>query len=437
MITLKAPPQLDPTKYGLKAGTETAWKRFAASMSRDMPSRSVLAMISTDTVDDDGEIVVPEGIDVTRFKKSGTVFWNHEYDKPCGTCVGLKHHSNGLEAVTKFPERPAGHTGVWLADDVWALMSSDPPVVKAFSIGFAYMQTRKATTKDYDRYGTDSIGRIVSKSRMLEYSVAPLPVNEDALVVAVQKGVVSRSRVKRIFGVDPGPAKRKAAIVVPGLKHTPGGHEHDQQSHGNRDGAAGAVPSATAAKLKREYAREEEEAMQRVSGILADTDEATREEFLTSMARPPRGGDPESRAFDDGSLLAAESVNANRGGDAIREAVLPLEDIRVDIQGRAERAAGLDQVPDRAVLDLDVATSADFLDRVWPEWRKWRNRPVVSGGSVGFAPLGKGGFSRGVAIKRVVTVPRVVGVPKVRDKQAEVRAAIRHGLDWMRGRVYF
>jgi HK97 family phage major capsid protein len=130
---------------------------------------------------------VPEGIDFSRFKKTGTVFYNHDYAAPCGVCTSIKHTDRGIMAVTQFPERPEGYEGKWLPDEVFAMFASDPPIVKAFSIGFAYTQVRQPTKKDFDRYGRDDIKRIVSKSRMLEYSVAPLPMNEDAIAVQVTK----------------------------------------------------------------------------------------------------------------------------------------------------------------------------------------------------------------------------------------------------------
>ena len=180
--------ELNPTEYGLKSDVPTVWRELSIkNIEIDQPKRSVLAYITTDRVDEEGEVVVPEGIDFSRFKKTGTVFYNHDYAAPCGVCTSIKHTDRGIMAVTQFPERPEGYEGKWLPDEVFAMFASDPPIVKAFSIGFAYTQVRQPTKKDFDRYGRDDIKRIVSKSRMLEYSVAPLPMNEDAIAVQVTK----------------------------------------------------------------------------------------------------------------------------------------------------------------------------------------------------------------------------------------------------------
>ena len=179
---------LDPVEYGLKSDVPTVWRELSIkNLEVDQPKRSVMAYITTDRVDEEGEVVVPEGIDFSRFKKTGTVFYNHDYAAPCGVCTSIQHTDRGIVAVTQFPERPVGYEGKWLADEVFAMFASDPPIVKSFSIGFAYTQVRQPNKKDMERYGRDDIKRIVSKSRMLEYSVAPLPMNEDALAVRVSK----------------------------------------------------------------------------------------------------------------------------------------------------------------------------------------------------------------------------------------------------------
>ena len=179
---------LDPVEYGLKSDTPTVWRELQIkNLQVDQPKRSVGAYITTDRVDEEGEVVVPEGIDFSRFKKTGTVFYNHDYAQPCGVCTSIQHADNGIIATTQFPERPEGYDGRWQPDEVFAMFASDPPIVKAFSIGFAYIQVRQPNQKDFKRYGTEDIRRIVSKSRILEYSVAPLPMNEDALAIRVAK----------------------------------------------------------------------------------------------------------------------------------------------------------------------------------------------------------------------------------------------------------
>lgn len=180
---------LDPEDYGLKREIKTVVRDLhVKSLDIENEKRTVVARITADVVDEEGEVVVPEGIDYSRFLKTGgVVFFNHEYDKPCGTCISIKHTKNGIIATTKFPERPAGYEGEWLPDKVFAMFASEPPIVKSFSIGFAYVESRLPNKKDVEKYGTDEIKRVVSKSRLLEYSVAPLPMNPSANALSVVK----------------------------------------------------------------------------------------------------------------------------------------------------------------------------------------------------------------------------------------------------------
>lgn len=183
--------ELDPTEFGLKASTKTVWRDLQVKgLDVDSSRRTVVARITSDAVDEEGEVVVPEGIDYSRFLKTGgVVFFNHEYDQPCGTCISITHTDRGILATTKFPDRPEGYRGDWLPDQVFAMFASDPPIVKSFSIGFAYLETRAPNAKDFKKYGRDDIKRIISKSKLLEYSVAPLPMNADATAIQINKAV--------------------------------------------------------------------------------------------------------------------------------------------------------------------------------------------------------------------------------------------------------
>ncbi len=93
---------LDPVEYGLKSDVPTVWRELSIkNLEVDQPKRSVMAYITTDRVDEEGEVVVPEGIDFSRFKKTGTVFYNHDYAAPCGVCTSIQHTAcrSGIKAT--------------------------------------------------------------------------------------------------------------------------------------------------------------------------------------------------------------------------------------------------------------------------------------------------------------------------------------------------
>ena len=164
-------------------------KDYSANLNADIPARTCIAYISTNTVDEESEVVIPRGIQTTRFTKGGgTVFWNHDYEKPCGDFQWLEVNENGVVASTYFPEKPEGHVGEWRPDAVLSLVAAG--LCRGVSIGFSYLETRNPTAKDREQFKSsgNKLERVVSKSRLLEYSLAPLPMNEDALVVAARRG---------------------------------------------------------------------------------------------------------------------------------------------------------------------------------------------------------------------------------------------------------
>jgi HK97 family phage prohead protease len=198
-----------------KAMTEPIRKAFDASLDITGHERTVTARISTMSVDRDGEVLVPQGCDATEFQKSPTVFYNHNYAMPLGRCEAIARKADSIEATTRFALRPEGHVGEWLADTVFSLFQQK--VISGFSVGFVPIEGRHPSRKDRETFG-QRVRYVFSKWKLLEYSVAPLPANQDALVLAVSKGIVSPAAAHTLFpDIDlPEPrTKRRVMIVVP------------------------------------------------------------------------------------------------------------------------------------------------------------------------------------------------------------------------------
>jgi len=145
----------------------TAKKDYTSNIQADIPSRTVLSIISTSTVDEEGEVILPRGVQTNRFEKSPVVFWNHDYADPVGTAEYVKINDDNIMASTYFPPRPEGHEGEWRPDAVLALISAG--LCKGVSIGFSYIETREPTQKDRKQFKTtgNELRRVVSKSRFI------------------------------------------------------------------------------------------------------------------------------------------------------------------------------------------------------------------------------------------------------------------------------
>ena len=155
--------------------------------TKAMKARTVTARISTTSIDRDGDVLLPSGIDLKDFRKNPVVLLNHDQGGlPVGRALSVKRESGGIIAEVQFAERPAGHPSSveWIPDTVFNLFQQG--ILKAFSVGFIPLEMREPTDKDMKKFGED-VRNVISKWSLLEFSVVNVPSNQDALVLAVAK----------------------------------------------------------------------------------------------------------------------------------------------------------------------------------------------------------------------------------------------------------
>jgi len=154
--------------------------------------RTVTAVISNPSVDGDGDIIVPEGIDTRTFETNPVVMWSHTYSKPpIGKVISLSKSPAGLVAKIKFAATEA-------ADEVWKLVQGG--FLKANSIGFV---TRKAFVKGtagfvecFKALGSkppEECRRVIAECMLLENSLCAIPSNKDALIQSISAKSMSLS----------------------------------------------------------------------------------------------------------------------------------------------------------------------------------------------------------------------------------------------------
>lgn len=175
--------------------------------------KSFTAIITTDSIDRDREVLMPGGMDTTDFEKNPIVFWNHDYNQPIAGNATIKRiddGKNGWFATATMAKRPEDHPeGVeWFPDTVHSLMEQG--IVRGVSVGFDPIEGRKAGKKDIEQFGKD-VHYVFTKWKLLEFSVAPLQCNQDATLTAVDKGIISPETCKKLFGWD---AKKRIDEVV-------------------------------------------------------------------------------------------------------------------------------------------------------------------------------------------------------------------------------
>jgi HK97 family phage prohead protease len=195
-------------------------KHLQASIRKAAGKASTfVATITTDSVDRDGEVVVPAGMNSKDYERNPVLLYEHDVQRPIGKMLGMKRMERAIEAEFALAPRPESHEGEWFPDTVAALM--DFGALNTMSIGFLGLEARPASKADSEKYG-DGVRRVYGKWKLLEVSVVSIPANQDAIITAVRKGLCSPSAAKR-FGVvvpdSPAPIRRsyRVSIAVPAM----------------------------------------------------------------------------------------------------------------------------------------------------------------------------------------------------------------------------
>ncbi len=145
--------------------------------SLDEKARTLDAVVSSDIVDRDGEIVEPAAFAkrIDSFLANPVLLWAHNpFEPPIGKVLQLEFKKKRIEARMQF--RAEGDSE--LADDVWKAFAGG--FLNAFSIGFRVFQVEES--KD-ESTGAPKPPRITD-AELFEISAVTIPANTDALVKA-------------------------------------------------------------------------------------------------------------------------------------------------------------------------------------------------------------------------------------------------------------
>lgn len=154
-------------------------KAYAAKLDSSLAAeRAVVAVITTDTIDRDREIVVPSGIDTKAYMGNAVVLYQHNgWSTPVGKCLWIKRtpDGRGLLAKVQFWKSPE-------AQDLYDLYATG--FMSAFSIGFRTLEGSPPTPEEVRADPTKADCRFIHrKTELLEFSCVTIPCNPDAVVV--------------------------------------------------------------------------------------------------------------------------------------------------------------------------------------------------------------------------------------------------------------
>ncbi|WP_020469305.1 hypothetical protein [Zavarzinella formosa] len=207
----KAARALDGIMKGL---SKDCVYRKAATIAEDVQlipgERADISLVSVESLDRQNEVVIAKGIQLDFFRENPVVTLAHKYDElPVGKCKWIKQVQKGLLAKTQYAQRPSDWEGPWLPDAIFSMTQEG--ILRGKSIGFLPTKMRGPTKEEISLQPTwKDCNCVIEQCVLFEYSVAPVPCNQDALVTAVSKG----------FSLDPGIAE-KLGLKWPEVKQLP------------------------------------------------------------------------------------------------------------------------------------------------------------------------------------------------------------------------
>jgi len=152
--------------------------------------RSIVHFITTENVDRYGDIVRASGMNDANFSKNPVVLYGHDYNSfPVGKSLWRKAvDQNGVKGVlakTQFAKTQEGETIYSLWKDGF---------LNASSIGF--QPTKSIPVMEN---GIATTGNEYIEWELLEYSIVPIPANQDALRLSIQKGKYDEKIIRKVF----------------------------------------------------------------------------------------------------------------------------------------------------------------------------------------------------------------------------------------------
>ncbi len=167
-------------------------------------------------MDKSAEVVLPEGVELETYRKSGVVLWNHDKNKPVASCGWIKLHKGLLRAKTIYPEKPDEIDTPWFADTIWGMTKCVPPILRCKSIGFQpLLPMRDPTREELDEHPEWAGAGVWEKTMLLEYSCVYTGCLPDAIVEAINTKSLDADVMKEM-GIEV-----PARVEVPPVEVTP------------------------------------------------------------------------------------------------------------------------------------------------------------------------------------------------------------------------
>ncbi len=160
--------------------------KFFTKQNVDEDEGTVTAVISTDAIDRDNEVLSPKGAILDNFLKNPVVLWVHNsFGMPVGKALWIKRGRKKITAKVKFAKTDLGQ-------EVFEMFKGG--FLNAFSVGFIVKKSHSPTPDEIKKKPElAEAWRIFDEWELLEFSVVPVPANQEALATAVKQKTLTIS----------------------------------------------------------------------------------------------------------------------------------------------------------------------------------------------------------------------------------------------------
>ena len=146
-------------------------------VSIDKDNREFKAVITTNAMDRDEEVLLRDGMNKKDFDNNPIILFNHNPDIPIGKSLNLRKAGNGWTATAKLASEGVSED----ADKIWRLIKDG--ILKGVSVGFKILERRAPTKEDFKEFGKE-VRSVVSKWKLFEFSIVSVGCNQEALITS-------------------------------------------------------------------------------------------------------------------------------------------------------------------------------------------------------------------------------------------------------------
>jgi HK97 family phage prohead protease len=147
--------------------------------------REFIAMITTNGVDRDGDVIDPKGMDLKNFKLNPVIMLNHEsWELPIGKAQWLRAHTDG-DGKSGIMAKGFISDKTQKAVEAFGLMQDG--VLTTTSIGFGIKEGGARPPTEEETKAFPGIKRMITKTELYEFSIVGVPANTDAVIQQVSK----------------------------------------------------------------------------------------------------------------------------------------------------------------------------------------------------------------------------------------------------------